>query len=435
MMELRLGHWRGWSAGWRRPGGALRAGCGLLLALAWLGSPGPLLAEATLSEDALADLEMKVMDADPTEAAQALAPYLAKPDRRLGPVLADLLAKGENIPVEARNALFDALVKVADKSVFGQTRKMIASGDLEHVRRAVQVMGRTRHPEAAAALASLYRERADADLQGEILAALGDLGDRSALKFVSEVSTSTKVDEVRNEAAITAVRLGSSAHIQDMLRLDAVLRQKIYDIVIHLSWASHSNPKGYRQNLRDVERMKGQVARIEAAFPVACRDHPKEVLRLLLASRLPEEMDVFHPNLGALLDAVTLSEAASLSTHPSSVIAIRALERLAAKGKEGLDQTMEATRQLIRSEDAFLRERGIELARLLPPQECETAIRHGLEDPSYRCREAALRMSRAVPPGPRREILQGYLAREGITRLRDMAEWLIENPAARVVLP
>jgi HEAT repeat protein len=403
--------------------------------LLFLVAAGALWSEPALTNEAVADLEMQLMEGEPSEAAKLLTPYLPKPDPRLAPLIADVLANGESIPVETRDEMFQALLPMADARVFKAASRMLESEDVDLLQKGVQLMGRTKNAKAAALLLSLYNTKADKNLRLPILTALGDLGDASALPFLSQTLKTEQDDALRSEAIITSVRLGSNQGLKEIVGLYARLVEKIYEISTIMSWLSHADPKSHRQRLRDLAEMKQQVARIDAAFPIASTKHTKEVLELLLQVSRPEELDVFYPHLGTLLKATPPEDAVRLAQHSSSVLALKAMQHLAAQGEAAQAALAGAANRLWESDDPFLRERAIRLALFLAAEPREKLVRNGLGDPVFRCREAALEVCASLSPERRKELLQGFCDREPSLRLRDTARWLAAIPTAKVALP
>ncbi|MBI2192857.1 MAG: HEAT repeat domain-containing protein [Planctomycetes bacterium] len=399
-----------------------------------LGTGGLALAEERLTDAEVSDLEAEVMDADPGEIAERLRPYLAAPDRRLSPILAEVLTRGDELPLELRNDLVDALLKIADERAFEPAQKLLENEDVELARRGAQLMGRTGHRAAAPALMEFYRSTARQELHVEVLIALGELGDRAALAFASQAAHDASDEEVRNEANMASVRLGSVECLKDILALDAALRRKIDEITVVLSWLSFAEPKTFRQRMRDLARMKGQVERIGKAFQVACRDHPGRVLELLMVAGKPEELDVFYSHADSLVASVGIEEAAQLADHPSGVLACRAMQALSKRGDEGQRAVSAAAGRLADSPDPARRERAMQLTRFIPSEAGEPILRKGLDDPAYRCREAALIAAGCLGADRRRGLLRDALEREQDTWLQDLVRWLLENPEARSAL-
>ena len=389
-----------------------------------------------LTQEAIDDLEAELMDAEPNAAEELLKPHLPRPDPRLSSIIADYFAEAEDVPVEFQKELFDALMKIADKDAFEPIQKILYSEDIEMVRKAIRIIGKTRHPEAAVALITVYSTRPHKELHSDILIALGDNGDRSAIGFIRQRLKREKDVELLHAAVITSVRLGIPDRIQNMMIHYADLQDKIFKAVVTLNWLNYADPKEFQHRMRDVRIMKGQVARIEVAFPVACREHPKKVLAILNSAQKPEELDVFYPHLKAIVEAVEIKEVVNLAEHPSTVISLQAMRLLVKCGKAGVvDAVAKKAEELQRNNDPGLRERAIRLARLLPMEARQQIIRKGLIDQSYRCVEAALDCSLFLPELTRRDALTAFLKTEQPVRLRDTARWLMANKDARAALP
>jgi len=388
-----------------------------------------------LSDDKIGDLEMELMDANSSKAADILKPYLAEPDPRLGPLIAEVLSRKEEGAADVRDKLFEALLRIADENCFKPAKKMLESNDIDQARRGVHLMARTKHPEAAASIVEFFKRTQLQELQLEALIALGELGDRSALRFVSETAGSAKEKELRAEATIAAIRLGSQDGLKEMVNLYTAIREKLYSIVVILNWQSHADPKGFKKNMRDVAQMKGELARIEAAFAVASREHAQAVLDLLSGAEKPDELDIYYTHIPALVAALPAEQAARLAEHPSSVLSLRAMDCLAAKGPEGRQAVVKAAERLSQSPDPLMRERALRLARYLAPDRAEELVRKGLADTVYRCREAAVKSALYLPAARRKDLVASFLEDEPTVRLRDTARWVLENPEARTALP
>jgi len=323
--------------------------------------------EPASSDDELADLELEVSLAEPAEAVNLLAAHLDRPPAGLAPVIADILSRSDGLPAEVQEKLFTALLPHADRRTFEPARRMLDAADHALVRFGLELLARTEHPEARAAILGFHGRTVDERLRPLAVAALGELGDRAALPTVEQLRTAAAPDE-RQEAAIAAARLGGRVDPAELIGINGDIRNEIRGISGGLGYARRTDPAGYRSAIRRIEELERRATRLGGVLGGAARERPGETFEAVLAITDPAVAEWFSEHVATLVERLDPADVARIREHVSPKLAVRTLALLAGRDDVGRAAIGQAAVELLASSDARLRERAYQLADHLPAE-------------------------------------------------------------------
>lgn len=314
-----------------------------------------------LTEEKLEQLRFSALTEPPARMVRKLGPYLEDPDSRLAPLLAGVLARGEDLGAQKQARLFEALREVADRSVFPGAKKLLQSTSPVRTRYGIVLLGRSGHPEAHRALIDFYGRTEDVRRRLEMVRALGELGDRGATEFLTEVAESEHPG-LRDEAVLARARCGARVPAGDLLEVDARTRATMARLRKNLDYTRREHPEEYRQRMRKLEELDGRLERLGNVLESACRERPLEVVEALRRAEDAEMVEAFAPYLEMLVGEAPAGVLVPLLREAPRSFARRMARRMRAEGgaaREVLEGRLERWRE---SGEAALVERAAALS-------------------------------------------------------------------------
>ena len=206
-------------------------------------APEPAGRATRLTDNQLEELELEVPFAEPSKAFDALAPFLDRPDPRLGPLIAQTLARSSALPDELIDRLYNALIKIVDARAYKPAVEMLDSLNSRLALCGVKLLGACGDPRSARALESFYHKAGGANLRKEVLATLYGMPRRVSAEFVLNIIAAAKDRDIRDEAMILAARIGAILDVPALLRINSRIRSEVENIRNGLAYTRRTHPE------------------------------------------------------------------------------------------------------------------------------------------------------------------------------------------------
>ncbi|MBS3764199.1 MAG: HEAT repeat domain-containing protein, partial [Planctomycetes bacterium] len=321
-----------------------------------------LLSAEKLTQQKLEELKFSALTEPPGKVVHQLRPYLEKPDPRLAPVMANLLVRAENLPGDTEEDLFEALKKVADRSIFPQAKKMLQGQSPTRQRDAIVLLGLTQHPDAPKTLIRFYEKTENSRLKLEVIEALGNLGDGETTDFLTKVAAETENKNVRDEAYIAAARCGESVSAESLLEINAHLRETTGNLSKNLSYLKREHPEEYAANRRRLDELAERMDRLGKVWKDACQNRAEEIVRALIAEKNAALALQFTPDASFLVESAPVKTVLPLLQQCPVPLAREVAQQLRKKSPQAAKTVEKKLAEWEKSDDSALAKRAAALA-------------------------------------------------------------------------
>jgi len=295
-------------------------------------------------------------------------------------VLYEVLLSGKD-SAAMKQKMHAVLARHASPQTFDKAKALAESNDPSVKKCGVSLVGKSRHPQAVAALVRYLEPRFMCG-KGDIVDAFGDTGDRKAIPHVRRI---LRTDEALHKRAVFALmRLGDREVLPTFFELYGKTSAKLDHLYVYLPWAQKSKTRRQiervRQDLKDHERYVRTMQELLFQVP---RSFIPDITAYLRTSSDPHTITLIFNNLQKMVTKENASDFLPLLDHQSSVLAQSALERIWQLGGEAARAKITKTLvDFAGSEDKYLRHMAVRNWRLLPEDRRLAALRAGLKDTS-----------------------------------------------------